>query len=145
VLLGSLEDQNISPELLNNMDLSEDETISEDPASSQSSGHAFELLDTTTDQPGAEFDDIMDEDNAIDAVDVPMMIEEDEGDGEWWDQYAVREDIAPTTEDGAEEAEDFEELLHWIDQEMLLEVSEGCESFAKYMQRNSDMSQPGIY
>jgi hypothetical protein len=48
-LRTALEDQSISPELPNNMDLSEDETISNDPASSQSSGCTFELLDTNSD------------------------------------------------------------------------------------------------
>ena len=55
------------------------------------------------------------------------MIDDEEDEGEWWDQYYVH-DAAPTIEAGDEEAEYFEDLLRWIDQEMLIEVSEGCMS-----------------
>jgi hypothetical protein len=127
-LLTSLEDQSIGLVLPDAIYISEDEPISDDPASSQSSGHTAAPFESNSDHTGAPLDDIMDEDIDIDALDIPAMIEDEEDEGEWWDQYCVR-DTAPTVEAGAEEAEDFEELLRWIDQEMLLEVSEGCKLF----------------
>jgi hypothetical protein len=133
-LPDSLEDHSIGLELPSIMDISEDETISDDPASSQNSGHSVEPIESNIDHAGAQLDDVMNENSDIDVVDLPTTIEDDEDEGEWWDQYCVHDDAAATIEAGAEEAEDFEELLRWIDQEMLLEVSESCKSFSESLQ-----------
>jgi hypothetical protein len=82
-LLTSLEDQSIRLVLTDAIYISEDEPISDDPASSQSSGHTAAPFESNSDHTGAPLDDIMDEDIDIDALDIPAMVEDEEDEGEW--------------------------------------------------------------
>jgi hypothetical protein len=53
-------------------------------------------------------------------------IYDSEGDEDWWNEFCIPE-IEPLVEVDEEEAEEFEELLNWIDNEFDLEVAQNCE------------------
>jgi len=82
-LLTSLEDQSVGLALPNAIYISEDEPISDDPASSQSSSHTAAPFESNSDHTGAPLDDIMDEDINIDALDIPATIEDEEDESDY--------------------------------------------------------------
>jgi len=71
---------------------------------------------------------------------VPMLVKlstsnkdeqsyDSEEDGDWWNEFCVPE-IEPLQEIGKDRAEDFKDLLNWIDNEFDLEVAQNCKKSA---------------
>jgi len=50
-------------------------------------------------------------------------------DEDWWNEFCVLE-IEPLQEINKDKAEEFEDLLNWIDNEFDLEVDQNCEKSA---------------
>lgn len=112
--------------IINSMGISDDESsVSEDPVSTEhgsQDSNDVEIPDVDT----GFLDQDMQDSNDFDAGEPPFSIEDDEDgeqeDGDWWTEYTVTE-VEATNEAGAEESEEFDKILRWIDKEMLLELS----------------------
>jgi hypothetical protein len=59
-----------------------------------------------------------------DHLDEPLRPEEPQEEEEWWEEYAVPDEL--TVEAGEDELREFEDLLEWIEAEMELEIAENC-------------------
>jgi len=114
---------------------SDDDSIMEE-VSQSSESPSNSHSDPRNHEYPADFGDFGLDDNAVllqDIVEADMDQDEQsydsEEDGDWWNEFCVPE-IEPLQEIGEDEAEDFEDLLNWIDNEFDLEVAQNCKKSA---------------